>query len=179
MDVFDETSFSLVGSIPVNDLGTSGYSTNFRKIVRWGQNGIAVAAVPSAFTSNNQIYIFQSPLVKDISSSPSDLSVSLTAPATATAGTVVSYSAKVTNIGPNAAVGATLSASLAPSLHHQQSSRRARAYAPPRPRLRVILRAHQPERRRYCDRERHADHFRDTLGYSVCLFLQLRPHAVE
>ncbi len=114
--VFDETSFSLIGSIPVNDLGTSGYSTNFRKIVRWGQNGLAVAAVPSAFTSNNQIYILQSPLVKDVSSSPADLSVSLTAPATATTGTAMSYSVKVANAGPNAAVGAALSASLDPSL---------------------------------------------------------------
>jgi hypothetical protein len=116
VDVFDETSFSFLGSIPVNDLGTAGYSTSFRKIVRWGQNGIAVAAVPSSFTSNNQIYIFQSPLVKDVSSSPADLSISLTAPSTATTGTAISYAAKVTNAGPNAAVGATLSASLDPSL---------------------------------------------------------------
>ncbi len=113
---FDETSFDLLGSIPVNDLGTEGYPTSFRKIVRWGQNGIAVAAIPSAFTSNNQIYIFQSPLVKDVSSTPADLSVSLTAPATATTGTAVSYVATVTNAGPNAAVGAALSASLDPSL---------------------------------------------------------------
>jgi trimeric autotransporter adhesin len=113
---FDETSFNLLGSIPVNDLGTSGYPTSFRKIVRWGQNGIAVAAVPSAFTSNNQIYIFQSPLVKDVSSTPADLSISLTAPATATTGTAISYVTTVANAGPNAAVGATLSESLDPSL---------------------------------------------------------------
>lgn len=114
--IFDETSFNLVGSIPVNDLGTSGYPTNFRKIVRWGQNGVAVAAVPSSFTSNNQIYIFQSPLVKDVSSAPADLSVSLTAPATATTGTAISYVVKVTNAGPNAAAGAALSASVDSSL---------------------------------------------------------------
>ena len=114
--IFDETSFNLLGSIPVGDLGTSGYPTSFRKIVRWGQNGIAVSAVPSAFTSNNQIFIFQSPLVKDVSSTPADLSVSLTAPATATTGTAISYVATATNAGPNAAVGATLSESLDPSL---------------------------------------------------------------
>lgn len=116
IDIFDETSFNLLGSIPVNDLGTAGYPTSFRKIVRWGQNGIAVAAVPSAFTSNNQIYIFQSPLVKDVTSTPADLSVSLTAPATATTGTAISYVANVSNAGPNAAVDAAFSASLDPSL---------------------------------------------------------------
>lgn len=114
--VFDETSFNLLGSIPVNSLGTAGYPTSFRKIVRWGQNGIAVAAVPSAFTSNNQIYIFQSPLVKDVSSTPADLSVSLTAPATSTTGTAISYVAKVKNAGPNTAVGATLASALDSSL---------------------------------------------------------------
>lgn len=116
VDIFDEKSFSLLGTIPVNDLGTQGYSTSFRAIVRWGQNGIALAAIPSAFTSNNQIYIFQSPLVKDVSSTPADLSVSLGAPATAATGTAISYTAKVVNAGPNAATGATLSASLDPSL---------------------------------------------------------------
>ena len=44
---FDETSFAQLGSIPVNEVGTEGYSTTFEKIVRWGQNGLAVSAVPS------------------------------------------------------------------------------------------------------------------------------------
>ena len=114
--VFNENTFSLLGTIPVNDLGTQGYPTSFRKIVRWGQNGIALAAVPSAFTSNNQIFIFQSPLVKDVSSTPADVSVALTAPASATTGSAVTYTAKVTNAGPNPAVGATLAATLDPSL---------------------------------------------------------------
>jgi hypothetical protein len=108
VDVFDETSFTLLGSIPVSP---GNYSASFGKVVRWGQNGLAVAA-----PSNSQIYILTSPLVKDVSSSPADLSVTLTAPATGTTGTTVSYSAKVTNGGPNAAVGATLSVSLDPSL---------------------------------------------------------------
>jgi len=114
--IFDETSFNLLGTIPISDLGTSGYPTSVRKIVRWGQNGLAVSAIPSSFTSNNQIYIFQSSLVKDLSSAPADLSTSLTAPATATTGTAVSYTAKITNAGPNAATGAAFSATLDPSL---------------------------------------------------------------
>ncbi len=114
--VFDESSFSLVGTIPVNDPSTQGYPTTFRNIVRWGQNGIALAAVRGAFSYNNQIFIFKSPLVKDVSSTPADISVSLTAPATATTGTALSYTAKATNAGPNAATGATLAATLDPSL---------------------------------------------------------------
>jgi trimeric autotransporter adhesin len=114
--IYDETSFNLLGSIPVNDVGAVSYPTTFRKIVRWGQNGIAVAAVPSAFTANNQIFIFQSPLVKDVSSSPADLSVSVTAPATAATGTAFNYVATVTNVGPNAATGAALYEALDPSL---------------------------------------------------------------
>lgn len=113
---FDETTFNLLGSIPVNGLGSPGYPTNFRKIVRWGQNGIAVAAIPSAFASNNQIYIFQSPLVKDISTSPADVSVSLAAPATAVTGTAGNYASSVKNAGPDAATGVTLAMNLPPSL---------------------------------------------------------------
>ena len=116
IEVFNESNFSLIGTIPVNNLGTSGYSTSFRKIVRWGQNGVAVSAIPSAFTTNNQIYIFQSPLVKDVSASPADLAVSLSAPTTAATGTAISYTATISNSGPNAAAAATLAASLDSSL---------------------------------------------------------------
>ena len=42
----------------VNSVGTQSYPTNFRKIVLWGQNGIALSTVPSAFSSTNQIFIF-------------------------------------------------------------------------------------------------------------------------
>lgn len=109
---FDESSFNNTGSIPVNALGTQGYSTNFSKIVRWGQNGLAISANPSAFTSLNQIYIFESPLVADLSSAPADLAVTLTAPSTAATGTAVSWVAKITNNGPNQAVGAALAMNL-------------------------------------------------------------------
>jgi len=113
---FDESTFNLIGSIPVNGVGSQGYPTSFRKIVRWGQNGVALSAIPSAFSSTNQIFIFQSPLVKDLSSSPSDLSVSLTAPSTATTGTAIKWVATVNNAGPNSAVGAALAINLDPSL---------------------------------------------------------------
>ena len=115
---FNETTFNSTGTIPVNGVGVLGYPTTFQKIVRWGQNGVALSAVASAFTSVNQIFIFQSPLVKDLSASPSDLSVTLTAPATATTGSATSWVAKISNNGPDQAQGATLSMNLDLSLIH-------------------------------------------------------------
>lgn len=113
---FDESSFNAIGNIPVNDVGTQGYPTNFQKIVRWGQNGLALSAQFSAFAQTNQIFVFQLPLVKDLSDAPADLSVSLTAPATATTGQATSWVAKVNNKGPELAEGATLAINLDPSL---------------------------------------------------------------
>ncbi len=113
---FDETSYNLLGTIPANAVGSSGYPSSFAKIVRWGQNGVALNDPASYLNNNGQIFIFQSPLVKDISSSPADLSVTLTAPATATTGTAISWVATVDNLGPNAAQDATAALNLDSSL---------------------------------------------------------------
>jgi hypothetical protein len=113
---FNETSFNSTGSVTVNGVGTDGYPTNFQKIVRWGQNGLALSAAMSSFASVNQIFIFQSPLVKDLSTAPADLSVTLTAPGTAATGTAISWVAKISNNGPNQAQGATLAMNLDSSL---------------------------------------------------------------
>lgn len=114
--IFNESTFDSIDSIQVNGVGIGGYPTNFRKIVRWGQNGIALSTIPSAFSTTNQIFIFQSPLVKDLSSSPADLSVALTAPTTSTTGKAISWTATVKNLGPNAAQGAALAMNLDSSL---------------------------------------------------------------
>lgn len=113
---FDESTFDQVGSFPVNQAEDGYGSSQFVKIARWGQNGLALIASPSAFSLQTPLYIFQSSLVKDLSSSPADLSVTLTAPGTATTGGAVSYVTTVTNNGPNAASGAAVSVALDPSL---------------------------------------------------------------
>jgi trimeric autotransporter adhesin len=113
---FDENTFNSLGGIPVNGIGASGYPTNFQKIVRWGQNGIALSAAASAYSTTNQIFIFKLPLVKDLSAAPADLSVTLTAPATATTGTNISWVGKISNNGPNQAQGAVLTMNLDSSL---------------------------------------------------------------
>jgi trimeric autotransporter adhesin len=113
---FDESNFNLIGSIPVNGESSNGYPTTFRRLVRWGQNGVAINTIPGPYSYTNQIYIFQSPLVKDLSPSPADLSVSLSVPTTAATGTAISWVATITNAGPNAAQGALLAMNLDSSL---------------------------------------------------------------
>ena len=113
---FDESSFNLLGSIVVNGVGEAGYGSSFEKIVRWGQNGLALNASPGPFTALSQLFIFQTPLVKDLSSSPADLSVTLSAPSTADTGTSISWVATVKNLGPNSSDGATVAMTLDPSL---------------------------------------------------------------
>jgi trimeric autotransporter adhesin len=104
---FNEGTFDPTGSINVNGANVS-YPNGFQKIVRWGSNGVALSTA-------SQIYVFQSPVVQDVSSSPADLSVSLNAPATASTGGAVSYIATVKNLGPNQAQGVTLTTTLSDS----------------------------------------------------------------
>ena len=106
---FDESTFNPTGSIPANGVGTQGYPTNFQKIVRWGQNGVAL-------NTSGQIFLFESPVVKDLSSTPADVSVTLSAPTNATTGTAISYVATVKNTGPNQAEGVVLALNLDSSL---------------------------------------------------------------
>jgi hypothetical protein len=106
---FNESSFNPTGSIAVSGVSNSGYPSGFQKILRWGQNGVAL-------NTSTQIFIFQSPVVKDLSPSPADLSVTLSAPATANTGSAISYVATVKNLGPNQALDAALALTLDSSL---------------------------------------------------------------
>jgi uncharacterized repeat protein (TIGR01451 family) len=87
----------------------NGIGGNFLEIVRWGQNGLAL-------NTSAQIYVLQSPVVKDLSSSPADLSVSLSAPQSATTGEAITYTATIQNQGPNAAQGIDFVSSLPDSV---------------------------------------------------------------
>ncbi len=101
---FDETTFNPVGSVPVTGVGaypSSSYNNVPADLIRWGQNGLA-------FHTANQLYVVQSPIVKDLSTSPADLAVSIQAPATATTGTAFSYTVQVANLGQNSASGVIL-----------------------------------------------------------------------
>ena len=106
---FNETSFDPTGSIPV-----TGVAGGFAHIFRWGQDGIALS-------TPTQIYVFQSPVVKVLSSSPADVAVTLAMPA-ATTGLALTWTATITNKGPNAAQGVTLVSTLADSLIVQSTT---------------------------------------------------------
>jgi trimeric autotransporter adhesin len=109
---FDEGSFN-----PVQSIALTGINNNISgnvlsrpaDLIRWGQNGLA-------FHTVNQLYVIHGPIVKDISSSPADLAVTLQAPATQTTGSVLTYTVQVQNLGPNAAQGVTLTATLPQSV---------------------------------------------------------------
>jgi trimeric autotransporter adhesin len=109
---FDETTFNPTGSIPVTGVGSypsSSFNNVPADLIRWGQNGLA-------FHTASQLYVLQSPIVKDISTSPADLSVSVQAPAIATTGTAFSYTVQVANLGQSSAAGVTLTTVLPASV---------------------------------------------------------------
>ena len=97
---FDEATFNPIGSQPITGLAPAPFP-NVSDMIRWGQNGLA-------FHTATQLYVVKTQLVKDLSTSPADLSVSITAAATAATGTVSSYTVRVANQGQNSASGVVL-----------------------------------------------------------------------
>jgi len=96
---YDETTFNPVGSIPIT--GVSSSTSSAQDIIRWGQNGLAVR-------TPTQLYVVQSALVKDLTTSPAEVSVGIQANSTATTGNTFSYTMQAVNQGPNAASGVVL-----------------------------------------------------------------------
>ena len=105
---YSESTFNPITTLPITGITDVGVG-NPADLVRWGQTGLA-------FHTSNQLYIVQGPIVKDVSSSPADLQVTVQAPATSTTGTPLSYQFQVKNAGPNSAQGVTLTAGLAASI---------------------------------------------------------------
>ena len=99
INTYDLLTFILKGSIPVSV--TNGSTGQVTALTRWGQDGLA-------FTTGSQVYILRSPLVRDLSSSLADLSISANVPAFGTTGTNLNYSLTVKNAGPVTASRATL-----------------------------------------------------------------------
>ncbi|HEY0758989.1 MAG TPA: IPT/TIG domain-containing protein [Acidisarcina sp.] len=102
LTAFNEATFNPTGSIPLNQGG-------FLRIVRWGQDGLAAS-------NPTNIYVVQSPIVKDLGSSPADLAVQIAAPATAATGSAIVITATVTNSGPHQAQGITFNSTVADNL---------------------------------------------------------------
>jgi len=97
---FNESTFVPIGSFSVAGVGQPG-GTNPSSLVRWGADGLA-------FRTPSQIYIVRNALVRDLSGTTTDLSVSMSAPASGTSGTNATVTMTVKNNGPNQVSGATL-----------------------------------------------------------------------
>ena len=87
---FDVNTFLSAGSLPVGGVQTDigGVSS----LVRWGADGLA-------FRTDTQIYVLRNALVKDLSGTPADVAVSLTAPAASSTGVNTSITIRVKNDG--------------------------------------------------------------------------------
>ena len=111
IQVFKLSDFTPVSSdvIPVNLASTNGYSPNtpVSKLTRWGSNGLA-------FRDGTSVYALRSNLVKDLTASPADLGVTLNVSGTTITGAKTTYTATITNAGPQTASEIILSG-LAPS----------------------------------------------------------------
>jgi hypothetical protein len=108
INAYDLSTYVLKGSIPFNP-PPNYYTQNPSRLTRWGQNGVA-------FTTGTQIYILQSPVVRDLSQSLADLSVSVTAPTVGTTGTNWNYAITVSNASNTQSVVAATPAILTDNL---------------------------------------------------------------
>jgi hypothetical protein len=104
---FDLNTFVPVGSFPVG--GIQEVFNGPSSLVRWGEDGLA-------FRSESQVYILRNALVKDLSGTPADVAVSLSAPVSSVTGANTPITVNVINNGPKAASGVTLSDSISPDV---------------------------------------------------------------
>ena len=103
---FNETTFDPAQNIALTGVGAlptynGYYASSPADLIRWGTDGLA-------FHTQNQIYVINGSIVKDQSTSPADISVSVQAPANATTGSAANYTIQVANAGPDTAQGVTL-----------------------------------------------------------------------
>ncbi|HKO10544.1 MAG TPA: IPT/TIG domain-containing protein [Acidobacteriaceae bacterium] len=100
---YDENTYNPLGTVTLNGVNSiyNGIYGNPADLIRWGQNGLA-------FHTTNQLYVLQTPIVKDNTGSPADVSVSVQAPASATTGASMNWIVTVSNLGPNQAQGVTV-----------------------------------------------------------------------
>jgi trimeric autotransporter adhesin len=102
VNAYDISTFNLKGTLTTRNFSSNPPPFGFPSLlVRWGQDGLA-------FSNGAQLYIFHSPLVRDLSSSRADLSVTASAPGSVTTGTNIAYMLTVNNAGPQTATPATL-----------------------------------------------------------------------
>lgn len=82
--------------IPVNGISTAYAYGSPSRMIRWGSNGLA-------FRASNGVFSFRSNLVKDLSSTKTDLGVTIATTGGNTTGSNSTYTATIANAGPSGA----------------------------------------------------------------------------
>jgi uncharacterized repeat protein (TIGR01451 family) len=98
------TAFNLNTFLSTGSLSVGGVVTDIggaSSLVRWGVDGLA-------FRTDTQVYVLRDKLVKDLSGTPADVAVSLSAPTTTSTGVNTTITVKVKNNGPNTAANLSL-----------------------------------------------------------------------
>lgn len=90
---FDISTYVLDGNIPLG----IGQSPSTLSLTRWGQDGLAFLNKPG------EVYILQSTLVRDLSHTLADMSITANGPASGQTGANLAYNLTITNGGPNTA----------------------------------------------------------------------------
>jgi hypothetical protein len=91
------TAFNVNTFVPLGSFGVGGLQTGFSSpssFVRWGADGLA-------FRTDSGVYILRSWVVRNLTTTPADISVSSSAPASSATGANTSINFTVNNIGPN------------------------------------------------------------------------------
>jgi uncharacterized repeat protein (TIGR01451 family) len=102
---YNRTTYTPAGALPVTGLGANNsfsIAPNPFDLVRWGTDGLA-------FHTPTQLYVLQGPIVKNNSATPANVDVSVKAASTVAAGTGLTYTLTIGNLGPNPAQGVHLS----------------------------------------------------------------------
>lgn len=98
------TAFDVNTYLPLASLSIGGVQNDFGGVTslqRWGTDGLA-------FRTESQVFILRTALVRDLSGTPADLSVSLAAPSASSTGVNTSTTISVKNNGPNGASSVSL-----------------------------------------------------------------------
>lgn len=101
INAYNTATYTATGNLPVGSGTNFIYSSGLPKVLRWGQDGLV-------YKIGNQIFVGHTTLVRDLSASIADLSVSASAPATAATGADVTYNVTIANQGPVTASPAVL-----------------------------------------------------------------------
>ena len=109
INAYDTNTFLPAGNIALSGLDTSSYPYAAASLLRWGADGLA-------FRTNTQVFVLRSAVVKDLSTNPADLGISLSVPQSVNSVANFTFDATIANAGPNGATKVNAWIALPPSM---------------------------------------------------------------